>query len=104
MAISTFFFRGGGGGGRPCIRSEVDILLVCLALIPFMLNKYFDILSSRSCLCLFGPRYPFSENVFCTFRLEIRVPFLDFQFTSYFLSLDREMRQPKDGVEKHLIR
>ncbi|GFR66567.1 asparagine synthetase [glutamine-hydrolyzing] [Elysia marginata] len=36
--------------------------------------------------------------------LEIRVPFLDHQFTSYYLSLDSELRQPKDGVEKHLIR
>lgn len=36
--------------------------------------------------------------------LEIRVPFLDHQFTSYYLSLSSEERQPKDGVEKHLLR
>lgn len=36
--------------------------------------------------------------------LEIRVPFLDHQFTSYYLSLDPKLRQPKDGVEKHLLR
>lgn len=36
--------------------------------------------------------------------LEIRVPFLDVQFTSYFLSLPPEMRQPKDGIEKWLLR
>ena len=38
------------------------------------------------------------------YRLELRVPFLDHQFTSYILSLPAEMRQPTDGVEKHLIR
>jgi len=36
--------------------------------------------------------------------LEIRVPFLDHQFTSYYLQLSDEMRQPKDGIEKHLLR
>lgn len=36
--------------------------------------------------------------------LEIRVPFLDVQFTSYFLSLPPEIRQPKDGIEKWLLR
>ena len=36
--------------------------------------------------------------------LELRVPFLDKSFTSYFLSLPAEMRQPQKGVEKHLIR
>lgn len=36
--------------------------------------------------------------------LELRVPFLDLQFTSYYLGLDKEMRQPKNGVEKHLLR
>ncbi|KAL9965981.1 hypothetical protein ACROYT_G023984 [Oculina patagonica] len=36
--------------------------------------------------------------------LEIRVPFLDVHFTSYFLSLPPEIRQPKDGIEKWLVR
>ena len=36
--------------------------------------------------------------------LEVRVPFLDKYFTSYYLSLPPEDRQPKDGVEKHLLR
>uniref|UniRef100_A0A8C2HGI7 Asparagine synthetase [glutamine-hydrolyzing] n=1 Tax=Cyprinus carpio TaxID=7962 RepID=A0A8C2HGI7_CYPCA len=36
--------------------------------------------------------------------LELRVPFLDHRFTAYFLSLPEEMRVPKDGVEKHLLR
>uniref|UniRef100_A0A671N4Q3 Asparagine synthetase [glutamine-hydrolyzing] n=1 Tax=Sinocyclocheilus anshuiensis TaxID=1608454 RepID=A0A671N4Q3_9TELE len=36
--------------------------------------------------------------------LELRVPFLDHRFTAYYLSLPEEMRVPKDGVEKHLLR
>ena len=36
--------------------------------------------------------------------LEVRVPFLDKFFTSYFLSIAPEKRQPQDGVEKHLLR
>ena len=36
--------------------------------------------------------------------LEIRVPFLDKYFTSYYLSLPCEHRQPQKGVEKHLLR
>ena len=36
--------------------------------------------------------------------LELRVPFLDKAFTSYFLSIDKEMQRPKDGIEKHLLR
>ena len=36
--------------------------------------------------------------------LEVRVPFLDKYFTSYYLSLPPEDRQPQNGVEKHLLR
>eukprot|EP00794_Sanderia_malayensis_P003663 gene3663-4180_t len=36
--------------------------------------------------------------------LELRVPFLDKAFTSYFLSVPAEMRQPQKGVEKYLLR
>ncbi|XP_028255124.1 asparagine synthetase [glutamine-hydrolyzing] [Parambassis ranga] len=36
--------------------------------------------------------------------LELRVPFLDHRFTAYYLSLPEEMRIPKHGVEKHLLR
>lgn len=36
--------------------------------------------------------------------LELRVPFLDKALTSYYLSLAPEMRQPKNGVEKYLLR
>lgn len=46
-----------------------------------------------------------SNLVICTFfRLEIRVPFLDHRLSSYFLSLPPEVRQPRDGVEKYLLR
>lgn len=36
--------------------------------------------------------------------LELRVPFLDHRFTAYYLSLPEDMRTPKRGVEKHLLR
>lgn len=36
--------------------------------------------------------------------LELRPPFLDHQFTSYYLSLPLELRVAKNGIEKHLLR
>uniref|UniRef100_A0A667GG61 Asparagine synthetase [glutamine-hydrolyzing] n=1 Tax=Lynx canadensis TaxID=61383 RepID=A0A667GG61_LYNCA len=36
--------------------------------------------------------------------LELRVPFLDHRFSSYYLSLPPDMRTPKNGIEKHLLR
>ncbi|XP_030846671.1 asparagine synthetase [glutamine-hydrolyzing] [Strongylocentrotus purpuratus] len=36
--------------------------------------------------------------------LELRCPFLDHHFTSYFLSLPKEMRCPNKGIEKYLFR
>lgn len=36
--------------------------------------------------------------------LELRVPFLDLQFSSYILQLPIELRTPKDGIEKYLLR
>ena len=36
--------------------------------------------------------------------LELRVPFLDKYFTSYYLSLSPEERQPREGIEKYLLR
>ena len=36
--------------------------------------------------------------------LELRVPFLDKYFTSYYLSLPPADRRPKDGIEKYLLR
>lgn len=45
-----------------------------------------------------------ADRTMAAFSLELRAPFLDIQFTSYYLSLDKKMRQPRDGVEKYLIR
>uniref|UniRef100_A0A8C5MTQ1 Asparagine synthetase [glutamine-hydrolyzing] n=1 Tax=Leptobrachium leishanense TaxID=445787 RepID=A0A8C5MTQ1_9ANUR len=36
--------------------------------------------------------------------LELRAPFLDHRFTSYYLSLPPELRIPKNGIEKYLLR
>ncbi|XP_069504641.1 asparagine synthetase [glutamine-hydrolyzing] [Ambystoma mexicanum] len=36
--------------------------------------------------------------------LELRVPFLDHRFTAYYLSLPPDLRIPKNGVEKYLLR
>ena len=36
--------------------------------------------------------------------LELRVPMLDKCFTSYYLSLPHEDRQPRDGIEKCILR
>ena len=36
--------------------------------------------------------------------LEVRVPYLDKFFTSYYLSIPPEKRLPQDGIEKHLLR
>ncbi len=44
------------------------------------------------------------HGVFSVFRLEIRVPFLDHKFMSYYLSLPEEIRQPQNGIEKFPIR
>ena len=38
------------------------------------------------------------------YGLELRVPFLDKFFTSYYLSLSPEERQPREGIEKYLLR
>ncbi|KAH0948868.1 hypothetical protein HN011_001280 [Eciton burchellii] len=45
-----------------------------------------------------------ADRTTSAFSLELRVPFLDIQFTNYYLSLDPESRQPQDGIEKHLLR
>ncbi|KAM9776819.1 asparagine synthetase [glutamine-hydrolyzing]-like isoform 3-T5 [Syngnathus typhle] len=36
--------------------------------------------------------------------LELRVPFLDHRLTAYYLSLPEEMRKPRHGMEKYLLR
>lgn len=45
-----------------------------------------------------------ADRTTSAFSLELRVPFLDIQFTNYYLSLDASIRQPQDGIEKHLLR
>lgn len=45
-----------------------------------------------------------ADRTTSAFSLELRVPFLDIQFTNYYLSLDPGSRQPRDGIEKHLLR
>lgn len=45
-----------------------------------------------------------ADRTMASQSLELRVPFLDLQFTNYYLSLPKELRQPKDGVEKYLLR
>lgn len=45
-----------------------------------------------------------ADRTTSAFSLELRVPFLDIQFTNHYLSIDPSMRQPQNGVEKHLLR
>ncbi|KAL0105602.1 hypothetical protein PUN28_015830 [Cardiocondyla obscurior] len=45
-----------------------------------------------------------ADRTTSAFSLELRVPFLDLQFTHYYLSLDPDSRQPQGGIEKHLLR
>ncbi|XP_076231024.1 asparagine synthetase [Calliopsis andreniformis] len=45
-----------------------------------------------------------ADRTTSAFSLELRVPFLDLQFTNYYLSLDAASRQPQGGIEKHLLR
>ncbi|XP_011349567.1 asparagine synthetase [glutamine-hydrolyzing] isoform X2 [Ooceraea biroi] len=45
-----------------------------------------------------------ADRTTSAFSLELRVPFLDIQFTNYYLSLNANSRQPRDGIEKYLLR
>ncbi|XP_046813083.1 asparagine synthetase [glutamine-hydrolyzing] [Vespa crabro] len=45
-----------------------------------------------------------ADRTTSAFSLELRVPFLDIQFTNYYLSLDAAIRQPQGGIEKYLLR
>ncbi|KAK3907981.1 Asparagine synthetase [glutamine-hydrolyzing] [Frankliniella fusca] len=45
-----------------------------------------------------------ADRTTAAWSLELRVPFLDLQFTNYMLSLPPDMLRPKNGVEKHLLR
>ncbi|XP_069127098.1 asparagine synthetase [glutamine-hydrolyzing]-like [Argopecten irradians] len=44
------------------------------------------------------------DRMSSAFGLEVRVPFLDHTFTSYYLSLSPALRAPKKGIEKYLLR
>ncbi|XP_072932721.1 asparagine synthetase [glutamine-hydrolyzing] [Epargyreus clarus] len=45
-----------------------------------------------------------ADRTTSAFSLELRVPFLDLQLTHHYLSIDPKLRQPQEGVEKHLLR
>ena len=45
-----------------------------------------------------------ADRTIAAHGLEVRVPFLDKAFTSYYLSLPPGERQPQDGMEKHFLR
>ncbi|XP_067649280.1 asparagine synthetase [glutamine-hydrolyzing]-like [Haliotis asinina] len=45
-----------------------------------------------------------ADRATAAWGLELRVPFLDHQFTSYYLSLPAEDRVPRKGMEKYLLR
>ncbi|XP_046558710.1 asparagine synthetase [glutamine-hydrolyzing]-like [Haliotis rubra] len=45
-----------------------------------------------------------ADRATAAWGLEVRVPFLDHQFTSYYLSLPAEDRVPRKGVVKYLLR
>merc|ERR1712150_10064 len=45
-----------------------------------------------------------ADRTTAAFGLELRVPFLDKAFTSYYLSLPKHLVQPTDGIEKFLLR
>jgi len=44
------------------------------------------------------------DRVVCAFGLELRLPFLDKAFSSYYLSLPKELQAPQKGIEKYLLR
>ncbi|XP_033761539.1 asparagine synthetase [glutamine-hydrolyzing]-like [Pecten maximus] len=44
------------------------------------------------------------DRMSAAFGLEVRVPFLDHTFSSYYLSLDPSIKVPVNGVEKYLLR
>lgn len=45
-----------------------------------------------------------ADRTTSAFSLELRVPFLDLQFTHHYLNIDPKLRQPQEGVEKYLLR
>lgn len=45
-----------------------------------------------------------SDRTTAAWGLEVRVPFLDHRFSSYYLNLPGKAKQPQHGIEKHLLR
>ncbi|CAG9768313.1 unnamed protein product [Ceutorhynchus assimilis] len=45
-----------------------------------------------------------ADRTMASQSLELRVPFLDLQFSHYYLNIEPELKQPRDGVEKFLLR
>ncbi|XP_057683187.1 asparagine synthetase [glutamine-hydrolyzing] isoform X3 [Corythoichthys intestinalis] len=45
-----------------------------------------------------------ADRTTSAYGLELRVPFLDHRLTAYYLSLPEEMRNPRHGMEKYLLR
>lgn len=45
-----------------------------------------------------------ADRTMAAHGLELRCPFLDLQFTGYYLGLPCSLRRPRDGREKHLLR
>lgn len=59
----------------------------------YLLRSSKQILKSGACVWSRLPDFPV-----CVRRLELRVPFLDHRFTSYYLSLPEAMRVPQVGL------
>lgn len=44
-----------------------------------------------------------ADRTTSAFSLELRVPFLDLQFTNYYLSLDPSLRQPQSKRKMYIV-
>lgn len=45
-----------------------------------------------------------ADRTMAAHGLELRAPFLDLQFTGYYLGIPCSQRRPRNGTEKHLLR
>lgn len=63
-----------------------------------------DIESKRLCEDLYMFDVLRGDRSTSAWGLEIRVPFLDHKFSSYYLSLSDSIKQPQKGIEKYLLR
>lgn len=60
--------------------------------------------SRRLCRDLYMYDVLRSDRTTAAWGLEVRVPFLDHRFSSYYMSLPADVKVPQDSVEKHLLR